>query len=122
MKMNFKPSSEGISDLLFVIVVLIGLAMCVITIDEAINRQYGRTEITTTVTAKEASKSIGVHKCSGAGGSTIFGMFVLETGIILLVSLVCMALLLLGRYLKVAAITKVSDGERVMCQTMCWIP
>ncbi len=55
MKRNFKPSSEGISDLLFVIVVLIGLAMCVITIDEAINRQYGRTEITTTVTAKEAA-------------------------------------------------------------------
>lgn len=40
------------------------------------------------------AKSIGVHKCNGAGGNTIFGMFILETGIILLVSLACMALLL----------------------------
>lgn len=42
------------------------------------------------------AKSIGVHKCSGADESKIFGMFILETGIILLVSLGCMALLLLN--------------------------
>ncbi len=42
------------------------------------------------------AKSIGVHKCNGADGSTIFSMFILETAIILLVSLGCMALLLVN--------------------------
>lgn len=42
------------------------------------------------------AKSIGVHKCSGADGSKIFGMFILETGIILLISLACMTLLLIN--------------------------
>ena len=29
------------------------------------------------------AKSIGVHKCSGAGTGTVFGMFMWETGIII---------------------------------------
>ena len=33
------------------------------------------------------AKSIGVHKCSGAGTGTVFGMFMWETGIIILLSL-----------------------------------
>lgn len=42
------------------------------------------------------AKAVGVHKCSGAGGGTVFGMFLLETGIIILCALLLMALLLLN--------------------------
>ena len=41
------------------------------------------------------AKTIGVHKCSGAGTGTIFGMFMWETALILLLSLVFMTLLLI---------------------------
>lgn len=42
------------------------------------------------------AKAIGVHKCSGAETGTIFGMFLWETGIIIVVSLLFMAFLLLN--------------------------
>lgn len=40
------------------------------------------------------AKAIGVHKCSGANTGTIFGMFLWETGVIMLSSLLLVALLL----------------------------
>ena len=40
------------------------------------------------------AKMVGVHKCSGAGSGNIFGMFMLETGIIILAGIVLMALVL----------------------------
>lgn len=40
------------------------------------------------------AKSVGVHKCSGANTGTIFGMFLWETGVIMLSSLLLVALLL----------------------------
>ena len=42
------------------------------------------------------AKAVGVHKCSGAGGGTVFGMFLLETGIIIFCALLLMAVLLLN--------------------------
>lgn len=42
------------------------------------------------------AKSIGVHKCSGAGTGTVFGMFMWETGIIILLSLFLMVFLMLN--------------------------
>lgn len=39
------------------------------------------------------AKSVGVHKCSGASGGTIFGMFLLETGIIIAAAILLMALI-----------------------------
>ena len=42
------------------------------------------------------AKAIGVHKCSGAETSTIFGMFLWETAIILILSLLLMAFLVLN--------------------------
>lgn len=42
------------------------------------------------------AKSIGVHKCNGAGWETIFGMFIWETAIILILSLLLMVFLLLN--------------------------
>lgn len=35
----------------------------------------------------QRAKSIGVHKCSGANGSTIFGMFLIETAMIILAAI-----------------------------------
>ena len=42
------------------------------------------------------AKMVGVHKCSGADASTIFGMFLLETGIVIFLALVLMVLILLN--------------------------
>ncbi len=42
------------------------------------------------------AKSVGVHKCSGASGGTVFGMFLLETGMVILMALVLMAFILLN--------------------------
>lgn len=42
------------------------------------------------------AKAVGVHKCNGASGGTVFSMFLLETGIVILLSLILMVLLLLN--------------------------
>lgn len=42
------------------------------------------------------AKAIGVHKCNGAGSGKILGMFLLETGIIILFALLLMGLILLN--------------------------
>ncbi len=42
------------------------------------------------------AKAVGVHKCSGASGGTVFSMFLLETGIIIVLALVLMGLILLN--------------------------
>ena len=42
------------------------------------------------------AKAIGVHKCSGAETGTIFGMFLWETGIIILIALIFMGFLMLN--------------------------
>ena len=42
------------------------------------------------------AKAVGVHKCSGAEEGTIFGMFLWETGIIILISLLLMGFLILN--------------------------
>ena len=42
------------------------------------------------------AKSIGVHKCSGAGSGTVFGMFMWETAIVILIALLLMGFLMLN--------------------------
>lgn len=42
------------------------------------------------------AKAVGVHKCSGSSGGTVFSMFLLETGIIIVLALMLMALILLN--------------------------
>lgn len=42
------------------------------------------------------AKAVGVHKCSGASGGTVFSMFLLETGIIIALALVLIGLILLN--------------------------
>lgn len=42
------------------------------------------------------AKAVGVHKCSGASDGTVFSMFLLETGIIIVLALALMGLILLN--------------------------
>ena len=42
------------------------------------------------------AKAVGVHKCSGAEAGTIFGMFLWETGIIILIALLLMGFLIIN--------------------------
>ena len=42
------------------------------------------------------AKAVGVHKCSGAEEGTIFGMFLWETGIIILIALLLMGFLIIN--------------------------
>ena len=42
------------------------------------------------------AKAVGVHKCSGAENGTIFGMFLWETGIIILIALLLMGFLIIN--------------------------
>lgn len=67
------------------------------------------------------AKMVGVHKCSGASGSSIFGMFMLETCAVIILALLVMALLLVGfrDFVEDTASTKLTnlfDGSRL------WVP
>lgn len=67
------------------------------------------------------AKMVGVHKCSGASGSGIFGMFMLETCAVILLALLVMVLLLVGfrDFVEDTASTKLTnlfDGSRL------WVP
>lgn len=67
------------------------------------------------------AKMVGVHKCSGASGSGIFGMFMLETCAVIILALLVMVLLLVGfrDFVEDTASTKLTnlfDGSRL------WVP
>lgn len=67
------------------------------------------------------AKMVGVHKCSGASGNGIFGMFMLETCAVILLALLVMVLLLVGfrDFVEDTASTKLTnlfDGSRL------WVP
>lgn len=67
------------------------------------------------------AKMVGVHKCSGASGSGIFGMFMLETCAVIILALLAMVLLLVGfrDFVEDTASTKLTnlfDGSRL------WVP
>ena len=67
------------------------------------------------------AKMVGVHKCSGASGSGIFGMFMLETCAVIILALLVMVLLLIGfrDFVEDTASTKLTnlfDGIRL------WVP
>lgn len=44
----------------------------------------------------QRAKAVGIHKCNGADEGTIFGMFLWETAIVVIISLLCMTFLLLN--------------------------
>ena len=67
------------------------------------------------------AKAIGVHKCSGAGTGTVFGMFLWETAFIILGALLLMALLLLNfrDFVEDTAAAKLSS---LFAADRLWVP
>ena len=67
------------------------------------------------------AKSVGVHKCSGANGGTIFGMFLLETALIILGALLLMAMLLVN-FRDVVEDTTVAKLSMLFAPERIWVP
>ena len=67
------------------------------------------------------AKAIGVHKCSGAGAGTVFNMFMWETGIIILLSLLLMAFLMLN-FREFVEDTVVARLESLFALERIWVP
>lgn len=67
------------------------------------------------------SKAVGIHKCNGASGATVFGMFLWETAIILFISLLLVALLMMNFRESIENITDASLTALFTWRTM-WVP
>lgn len=67
------------------------------------------------------AKAVGVHKCSGAGGGTVFGMFLLETVFIIIGALLLMAFLLLN-FRDVVEDTTVAKLSALFAPERIWVP
>ena len=67
------------------------------------------------------AKAVGVHKCSGASGGGVFGMFLLETAVIVLLAVVVMVLLMLGfqDFVEDTAATKLRN---LFTWDRIWVP
>ena len=67
------------------------------------------------------AKAVGVHKCNGASGGKIFGMFLLETCIIIVAALLLMALVLLNfrEFFEDTAAAKLS---LLLAPERIWVP
>lgn len=67
------------------------------------------------------AKSIGVHKCSGAGASTVFSMFLWETAIVVLLALLLMAFLLFN-FREFVEDTASAKLEALFAMDRIWVP
>lgn len=67
------------------------------------------------------AKAVGVHKCSGASGGTVFSMFLLETGIIIALALVLMGLILLN-FQEFIEDTTAVQVECTFAPDRIWVP
>lgn len=67
------------------------------------------------------AKAIGVHKCSGASGGTVFKMFLMETGIIIILAIGVMALLLFY-FRDFVEDTTVAKLSSLFAPTRLWVP
>lgn len=67
------------------------------------------------------AKSVGVHKCSGASGGKIFGMFLLETGIIIVAALLLMVLIMINfrDFVEDTVVLKLST---LLAPERIWVP
>ena len=67
------------------------------------------------------AKAVGVHKCSGASGGGVFGMFLLETAVIVLLAVVVMVGLMFGfqDFVEDTAATKLSN---LFTWDRIWVP
>lgn len=67
------------------------------------------------------AKSIGVHKCSGAGAGTVFSMFLWETAIVILLALLLMAFLLFN-FREFVEDTASAKLETLFAMDRIWVP
>lgn len=67
------------------------------------------------------AKSIGVHKCSGAGAGTVFSMFLWETAIVVLLALLLMAFLLFN-FREFVEDTVSAKLEALFAMDRIWVP
>lgn len=67
------------------------------------------------------AKSIGVHKCSGAGAGTVFSMFLWETAIVVLLALLLMAFLLFN-FREFVEDTASAKLEALFAMDRIWVP
>lgn len=67
------------------------------------------------------SKAIGIHKCSGATNGKILGMFLSETGVLIITSLIIVALLFLNFRAWIEDLTYATLGSLFNIQTL-WVP
>lgn len=67
------------------------------------------------------AKSIGVHKCSGAGAGTVFSMFLWETAIVILLALLLMVFLLFN-FREFVEDTASAKLEVLFAMDRIWVP
>lgn len=67
------------------------------------------------------AKSIGVHKCSGAGAGTVFGMFLWETAVVVLLALLLMVFLLFN-FREFVEDTASAKLEALFAMDRIWVP
>lgn len=67
------------------------------------------------------AKSIGVHKCSGAGAGMVFSMFLWETAIIILIALLLMGFLMLN-FREFVEDTASAKLESLFAIDRIWVP
>lgn len=67
------------------------------------------------------AKAVGVHKCSGASGNTIFSMFLLETGSIIVLALILMGLILLN-FREAIEDTAAVGLDTLFAPERIWVP
>lgn len=67
------------------------------------------------------AKSIGVHKCSGAGAGTVFGMFMWETAVVVLLALLLMVFLLFN-FREFVEDTASAKLEALFAMDRIWVP
>lgn len=67
------------------------------------------------------AKAVGVHKCNGASGGTVFKMFLLETGLVIVSALLLVALILLNfrEFIEDTAAAKLS---LLLAPERIWVP
>jgi len=67
------------------------------------------------------AKAIGVHKCNGASERNIFSMFLWETGIIIMISLILVSVLVLNFREDIEYLASASIGALFTWETL-WVP
>lgn len=66
------------------------------------------------------AKGVGVHKCNGASGGKIFGMFLLETGFVIIAALLLMGVILL-RFREFFEDTAVAELSLLFAPDRIWV-